>query len=144
MSTTAKELHFVLTRLSELGIGYDDAQKLRRISMTLRRWFELECGTGDDRVTLSIEREGENGDGKPMLRRQWRDGRGEYMDSKHPTADREKGARKRLAAIMARYPDLMEYVQGDPRGASLYLLRKSDLQPGDKLDCMYSRGIAVF
>jgi hypothetical protein len=31
--------------LIRAGISYDDAYALRRISMTLNRWFELECGT---------------------------------------------------------------------------------------------------
>ena len=41
--------------------------------------------------------------------------------------DRERGALKRLAKIMApRYPQLKSYVQGDPRGASLYIMREGD------------------
>jgi hypothetical protein len=44
--TTTKERYEVLRRLEQIGISYDDANKLRRISMTLHRWFELECGDG--------------------------------------------------------------------------------------------------
>jgi hypothetical protein len=38
-----------------------------------------------------------------------------------PIPDRERGAQKRLAMIMAKYPGWQAYVQGDPRGASLYI-----------------------
>ena len=31
--------------LRSLGFSNEEADKLRRISMTLRRWHELECGT---------------------------------------------------------------------------------------------------
>jgi hypothetical protein len=33
--------------LETAGISYDDAAQLRRISMTLHRWHELECGDGN-------------------------------------------------------------------------------------------------
>jgi hypothetical protein len=73
-------------------------------------------------------------------------------------ADRERGALKRLADIMSRYPALGHYVQGDPRGAPLYILRPEDMpeklyrqlpdgsmirdvQPD--LSSCYNRGIAV-
>lgn len=45
MHTTQKERYEVLHRLDRLGIAYKDACALRRIALTLRRWFELECGT---------------------------------------------------------------------------------------------------
>jgi hypothetical protein len=46
MRTTAKERGEVMHRLAQLGIGYYDAEQLRRIAMTLHRWFEMECGDG--------------------------------------------------------------------------------------------------
>ena len=55
-----------------------------------------------------------------------------------PIADRERGALKRLKAIMARYPGFEAYVQTDPRGASLYIL------PAGITADNYSRGIAVY
>ena len=33
-----------INSLTNAGIQYQDAVQLRRISMTLNRWFELECG----------------------------------------------------------------------------------------------------
>lgn len=44
---------------------------------------------------------------------------------------------------MARYPTLGYYVQGDPRGCALYILRPGDVPEGSTPDCCYSRGIAV-
>ena len=46
MRVSIKERMIVLERLGKLGLGYDEAQALRRISMTLQRWGELECGDG--------------------------------------------------------------------------------------------------
>ena len=58
--------------------------------------------------------------------------------------DRERGALKRLAKIMARYPGFQSYVQGDPRGCALYILRPGDIPEGANVDSCYSRGIAVY
>lgn len=103
-------------QLNKLGFTTEEALKLRRIEMTLRRWFEYECGTGDDRVTRSIERDEQMQ--KPFMRVQYMAG-SQWVDRKHPIADREAGARKRLAAIMApRRRKLIAYVQGDPRGSA--------------------------
>lgn len=124
-----------LDRLYQVGISFDDATNLRRISMALHRWHELECGMNHG----AIEREGSNGDGKPRWR--YPDGRdGGYV------ADREAGALKRLAAIMARYPGFEAYVQGDPRGCALYILTPGQMasrEPG-WLEANYSQGIAVY
>ena len=57
MRVSIKERMLVLERLGKLGIGYDEAQALRRISMTLQRWGELECGDGNDYCSWSIERD---------------------------------------------------------------------------------------
>ena len=122
----------MLGALERLGISSQDALALRRISMTLHRWSERECNgeverdeeTGKTYYTYNI-----NGPG-PVKRA--------------PTADKERGAQRRLAAIMARYPHLMAYEQGDPRGASLYIIERERL--GDKpADAYYSSfGVAVY
>lgn len=133
----------LIARLTRLGFTPDECSKLRRIESTLRRWFELECGTGDERVTLSIEREGGEDTGKPFLRRQFM-GHSDWVDAKHPIADRETAARKRLAKIMASHRRLKAYVQGDPRGCAVYILRRGkDIKPGDDINSVYSRGFAV-
>ena len=56
----------------------------------------------------------------------------------------ERGAQKRLAKIMARYPGYQAYVQGDPRGAALYILRPGDVPEGADVASCYNRGIAVY
>jgi hypothetical protein len=111
--------------------------------MTLHRWHELECGTGDGQTTYSIERDGEEPDSKPYKRVQYPTRTG-YVDKRYPIPDKETGARKRLAAILTRYPTLRAYVQGDPRGAALYILRPGDVPEGANPDAYYSRGIVVY
>lgn len=146
-----------IARLTAIGISYNDATELRRISMTLHRWHELECGDSNDWQSSSLVR-GRKESGVFTHE----DNGAPYMEVhsnrvKAPTAyysipDRERGALKRLAAIMARYPGFISYVQGDPRGAALYILRPDDL-PADFdinltrcewLSANYSRGVAVY
>lgn len=147
MNRTQKERFALLNRLCGLGFTFEEAQALRRISMTLHRWHELECGTGEGQTSWSIERENGDGTGKPYMRVQYptRDG---YVDRKWRIADRESGALRRLARIVAarnarEASPVTPYVQGDCRGAALYVLREQDMLPGHSLDCIYSRGLAV-
>ena len=121
----------MLDQLRIAGISHEDAFALRRISMTLHRWHELECN-GD------IQRDEKTG----QCYAQYGGGAGPFLTIK--AADRKKGALKRLNAIMARYPSLRSYVQGDPRGAALYILRPGDVPEGKDADGYYSRGIAVY
>lgn len=139
MSTTQKERYEVLHRLDRLGIAYEDANALRRIALTLHRWFELECGDGNDYGSWAIERDEvtdkpyrcvypHNG---PMKR--------------YPIADRENGARKRLAVILAKYPNVHAYIQTDCRGASLYMLTAEQVAYYNRpIDSIYNNGIAVY
>jgi hypothetical protein len=53
--TTTNKLECV-ARLEQLGIERSDALALRRISMTLHRWHELECGDGNDYASWTIAR----------------------------------------------------------------------------------------
>ena len=138
MRVSIKERMLVLERLGKLGLGYDDAQALRRISMTLSRWGELECGDGNDYCSWSIERD-EVTD-KPYMVTYPHDGK----SRRRPVADREKGALKRLQAIMSKYPDLLAYHQTDPRGCAVYLVRRSEVPEGTSIDSVYNRGIAVY
>ena len=145
--------------LCSLGFTLSEAEALRRISMTLHRWHELECGI-DGRC---IERDGEDGDGRPFMTFEAYAGkRGRYA-----IPDREKGAHKRLAAILAERnqraiaatpepatiqgcvdnaidQSVSAYVQGDPRGAALYIIRPGDVPEGARADSYYSRGICVY
>lgn len=103
---------------------------LRLISMQLHRWHELECGV-DSR---GVERDEKTG--KCM----WYSSR---TGTRWPHRDMETPALKRLAKIMKSYPKLRSYVQGDPRGCALYLLRPDDAPTGEE-DHYYTRGIAVY
>jgi len=119
-----------IEQMLKLGISYEDAAALRRISMTLHRWHELECG--DDNGC--IERDEKTG------KAYWLNS---YSMRRSPIRDRETGALKRLGAIMDKYAPLSYYVQTDPRGAALYLLRPGDVPQGEDADSYYSRGIVI-
>ena len=126
-----KEQYHMIRALEAEGVTYQDAQALRRISMTLHRWHEMECGT--DRG--AIERDEQTG--IPYFRT--------VRGTCYRTRDMETGALKRLDAIMARYPHLKAYVQGDPRGAALYIWTPRNAAVyGDDIDANYSRGIAIY
>ncbi len=133
-----------IQRVTETGVSLEDAHALRRIAMTLHRWHELECGDGNSYGSWAIERD-DNGDGPPfMVHHRYGHGTAKDTVARARIHDREAGALKRLAAIMKRYPTLSAYVQGDPRGASLYILRPGDVPEGANVDSCYSRGIAVY
>jgi hypothetical protein len=123
--------HDCIGPLLTAGISYDDAHALRRIAMTLHRWHELECGDSHG----CIERDETTG--KPY----WLSS---YSGRRSSIADREKGAEKRLAAILSRYPSLSAYIQGDPRGAALYILHPGDVPEGCHPESYYPRGLAVY
>ena len=112
------------------GVDPADAAALRRISMTLHSWFERECGIYGG----CIERDEDTG------RPYWLNS---HTMRRHQIRDMESGAMKRLDAIMSRYPELSYYVQGDPRGCALYILRPGDVPEGEDPAGYYSRGIAV-
>lgn len=153
--------------LNRAGISYEDAKALRRIAMTLHRWHEDECGHSDAYSSWCITR-GHKGkrifkrdpesqapmweggefthdeDGTPFIERHYHTTHPGNSTTYHAIADKERGALKRLAEIMKLYPTLTAYVQGDPRGASLYILRPGDVPEGEAVDAYYSRGIAVY
>ena len=132
MRTSVKQRVEVIRRLQEVGISWEHANTLRRISMTLQRWGELECN-GD------IQRD--ESTGIPYYH-YGRGTSGPFQTSKVP--DREKGALKRLQAIMSHYPQYIAYHQTDPRGCAVYVVRKDDIPEGAKVDSCYNRGIAVY
>jgi hypothetical protein len=133
MTTKAKDC---IAALMSAGIGEVDARALRRISITLHRWHELECGNErgeaverdeETKLTYLTFDTGQNGKrGRTRI------------------PDRESAALKRLAKIIKDYPGFASYVQGDPRGSALFILRPGDVPAGADLDSCYSRGIAVF
>jgi len=147
MSMTKREKQRITAQentLMSLGFTATQADKLRKISMTLQRWHELECGVDGG----CVERDEA---GKPF----WRS---EYSGKLSPIADREKGAKMRLDKIIESrnlsewaflgWPmsqvAITPYIQGDPRGAALYLIRPDDVPEGKSVDSYYSRGVCVY
>ena len=132
------------SRLIEFGISRDDIKSLHRISHTLQNWFVLECGFDTPHGgSGAIERD--ELPERPYMRT-WDHKNGKR---KWSIRDRETGARKRLNKIMAKYPELVSYVQPDPRGCALYILQKSQLDgswmnPWPQISSIYTNGIAVY
>ena len=129
----------MLNRVQRRGLSLDDALAVRRIAMTLTRWYELECGDGNGYI------ERDETTGKPY----YYNANSRYVDPNDPRArwpipDREKGAIRRLDKIMARYPGLRYYLQTDPRGASVYLYNPADLNGGGIDWCYIDIGTAVY
>lgn len=122
-----------IERAMRCGLTEEDAIAVRRIALTLHRWFELECGAYNG----LIERDERTG-----IPYYWRTNHS-YVDphdprARHRIADRETGARKRLERIMAKYPDLRAWIQTDPRGGTIYLCK-----PEDATDSLYTRGVFI-
>lgn len=131
-----KKMPECIPPLMRAGIAHADAVLLRRIAMQLHRWHELECGTEYG----AVERDEATG------KCYWYNANSTatHIARRTPTRDMETPALKRLGKIMAKYPALSFYVQGDPRGASLYVLRAGDVPEGEAKDAYYSRGLAVY
>ena len=129
-----------------LNLGFTDSEvaSLRRINSTLQRWHELECGSESG----AIERD--EATGKPY----WVSYTRRYLGAndarmRSPIADREAGALRRLARIIkarnARTDaPVSTYIQTDPRGAALYILRPGDIPEGTSVESCYTRGVCVF
>lgn len=126
-----EQRNHMLNALASLGFTMEESHKLRRISMCLHSWSERECGTDYG----CIERDDETG--KPF----WLNSR---TMSRYPIRDMEKGAINRLNNIMKNHPTLQPYIQGDPRGAALYILRPGDVPADGKAESYYTRGICVY
>jgi len=126
--------------LRALGFTQDEAESLRRISNTLQRWHELECGIDNG----CVERD------EKTNKTYWVSySPGYSTQSRVATPDRETGARKRLSKILAernylRDDRLTAFIQTDPRGAALYILRPGDVPEGKDASAYYSRGICVY
>lgn len=144
----------LLSTLQSLGFTLNQSEALRRISNTLRRWHELECGDGNG----CIERDETTN--KPYWVSEWGARWTTGKRCRYPIADRERGALKRLKAIIRNRNDrqpmetvdgkivrpssVSTYIQTDPRGAALYILRPGDVPAGCNPDSYYNRGICVY
>lgn len=132
-----RDKYEMIRRLESLGFTWEEAQKLRRIEMTLHRWSELECGDGNDYASWSIERDDTTG--KPFFVTYPHN---DTKSRRRAIPDREAGAQRRLAQIMAAHPELVAYEQGDCRGCALYICRKADIGTDD-INSVYTRGLAI-
>lgn len=135
--------------MAALGFTYAETEVLRLAEKTLHRWAERECNG-------EIERDEKTGKIHPYNTRT-----GERC--RYTVPDKETGALKRIAAAVARRNDrdrdslagpagspVIFYHQTDPRGAALYLVKRSEvpagLSPADEarwIESNYSRGFAV-
>ena len=122
-----------IRKLETLGFSQDEAETLRRISMTLSRWAEHECN-GEIEV---------DDDGKA-----YRVSQGfppSWKITRYSVPNREAGAIRRLGTMMQAHPGWDFYHQGDPRGAALYLYEPHKLNPGQSIDSIYSSiGICIY
>ena len=112
-----QDTHEMLARVERSGISSADAYALRRIAMTLRSWYERECGVDGGCIIRDETTE------RPYFQ-------SARSGQKFPIRDAENGALARLKTIMERYPDKRAYIQTDPRGAALYILRPGDVPEG--------------
>ena len=124
----------MMKQLERAGVEWSDAVALRRIAMALHRWFELECGIDGGWI------ERDDTTGFPYFHYETTGGNAK----RHRVADREAGALNRLNSIMTRYPHLSAYVQTDPRGAALYIIRPGNIPEGGDVECFYTNGIAIY
>ena len=127
----ALERAHLLAALASHGVSEEDYIALRRAGMTLRAWYTQECNG-------TIQRDEATG-----LPYAWSDGDRSPSRRLYKLADRERGAERRIAAVMAKHPTLAVYLQTDPRGAAVYILRPGDVPPGEDPGSYYTRGLCV-
>ena len=133
MTRTRRIKYDARKTLVELGFSEIEANRLLRASNQLHTWHELECGT--DRG--AIERDENTGELRwySYTTQKW----GRYYGR-----DTETLARRMIDRVMSGHPTLGYFIQGDPRGCALYVLRPGDIPSGENVDAYYSRGIAVY
>lgn len=93
------------------SVSIQEARTLRRAQMTLHRWAEEMCNG-------TIQRDGEQGDGKPF--RPQYSNYYERVVANTPCPDRERGALARVEKV-CKEAGLTWYYQRDPRGCALYV-----------------------
>lgn len=123
----AERYNWLTNALADSGISQWETDKLLRCEKVLHTWAEHECNGAIQRdEETNIPYWYNTNTGRKLYR----------------TADRETGALKRAAAI-AKAHNVKIYHQGDPRGCSLYIIRRHDIPKGSKVESCYSRGIAI-
>lgn len=123
----SKAREATIHQLAMLGFDSQETAQLLRISATLDSWHQKECNG-------EVEIDGETGIAYYI--NQW-DGSRAYRKP-----NTYQPAVKRVKAL-AKSHGLIAYIQPDPRGCALYIVRPSDVPEGKDVDNYYSRGIAV-
>ena len=120
--------------LRDWAFTRNEIETLFRIEKTLSHWSERECG---DENGNAIERDEKTG--KPFMTFERPSGaRGRLA-----IPDREAGANRRLAKLMAGHGAYIAYNQPDPRGCALYIVPVAKLE-GANVDSVYSTiGLAI-
>lgn len=106
--------------LGAWGLNPAEIGTLMRAERRLHRWHEVHC----------------NGD-------VWEQDAGGWV-GRHgrPVRDAGASAGRQVERVMDAHPELVAYVQTDPRGCALYVLRRADVA-GEDVASVYSRGVAV-
>lgn len=93
----------------------EHARTLRRAQMTLHRWAEEMCNG-------TIQREGEQGDGKPfrVVESSTMRNPDQWIRRTYPVPDREAGALRRVAKV-CKEAGLYFFHQTDCRGCALFV-----------------------
>lgn len=119
----------MIKELRRAGFTHNETRTLVRLSRRLHRWYELKCGNEYGYI------ERDDSTGVPY----WCSSNGRIRVRVY---DDEAETRNHIEHIVsnrnARRPGdpLRVYIQSDPRGASLYLIREGDVH--------YTSGICVY
>lgn len=125
-----QEREEIIGKLCFLGWRYGGVITLLRAATTLHRWAEEECNG-------TIQRDGDDGDGKPYRYFEMRNG--EHVKSDRPIPDREKGAQERIRKVL---PDGWQVeFGGDPRGCVVKVAPPDDSERYD--DGSLRHGISI-
>jgi hypothetical protein len=130
MSLSRKEkvrITLQMDNCAALGLSRHEHDTLRRASMRLRRWGEMECNH-DVQATSKVTVRYCRNDGN--------------MSTPRAIPDMETPAIKRCESI-AKEHGLTFYHQSDPRGAQVYVGKAEDLR-GLPIDQAYNRLLAIY
>lgn len=118
-----------------MPVRAQDLRVLLSAERSLHRWYELECGDGNDYASWSIERD----EATEIPYRCVYPHNGEMYKTK--IRDGEASAKRRIEATLKPY-GLVALYQGDPRGCALYIATPADIAGLDPCNAT-TRGIAI-
>lgn len=124
-----KGLYYQTKNLEEVGFSFEEIMELRRLSRCFRRFFE--------RLRNDVYYSEDDG-------KYYRMCANSKIVTRYP--DLKRRYLKKLRAVFANHPNLTYYIQQDPRGSSLYVIKKTDLEYRlDEMDQIYSTlGIPIY